>query len=104
MAVLRLSTADDAAPAVTRIREGTLRGVSVGYRVASWRESVESGHRIRTAVSWAVFEVSAVPVAADPAASLGARPWSPRTRPKLSSARTSSPRWLSRNAPMALTM
>ncbi|GLK54345.1 HK97 family phage prohead protease [Methylopila capsulata] len=66
VAVLRLSTADDAAPAVTRIREGVLRGVSVGYRVASWRESVESGQRVRTASAWAVFEVSAVPVPADP--------------------------------------
>ncbi|WP_245258598.1 prohead protease/major capsid protein fusion protein [Methylopila sp. M107] len=73
VAVLRLSTADDAAPAVTRIREGMLRGVSVGYRVASWRESVEGGQRIRTATSWAVFEVSAVPVAADPAASFRSR-------------------------------
>lgn len=73
VAVLRLSTADDAAPAVTRIREGVLRGVSVGYRVANWRESVEGGQRIRTAASWAVFEVSAVPVAADPAASFRSR-------------------------------
>ncbi|MFD1703360.1 HK97 family phage prohead protease [Methylopila henanensis] len=73
VAVLRLSTADDAAPAVTRIREGTLRGVSVGYPVANWRESVEGGQRIRTATSWAVFEVSAVPVAADPAASFRSR-------------------------------
>lgn len=77
VAVLRLSAADDAAPAVTRIREGTLRGVSVGYRVANWRESVEGGQRIRTATAWAVFEVSAVPIAADPAASFRSQAMEP---------------------------
>lgn len=69
LAVLRLSAADDVAPAIAKIREGILRGVSVGYRVARWAESVEGGQRTRTAAAWAIFECSAVPVAADPHAS-----------------------------------
>lgn len=68
VAVIRLSTADDAAPIVTRIREGTLRNTSIGYRSQRWVESTDpkTGERTRTAVAWVIFEVSAVPVGADP--------------------------------------
>ena len=69
VAVLRLSAAQDVAPAVAKIREGILRGVSVGYRVARWAESTINGARVRTAAAWAIFEVSAVPIGADPDAS-----------------------------------
>lgn len=70
VAVIRFTEATDAVPAITRILEGTLRGVSIGYRVQLWTEGkLNSGKRLRTAARWQIFEVSAVPVAADPAAS-----------------------------------
>lgn len=70
VATIRLSGADDAAPIISRIREGTLRGVSVGYRVSRWSESIDptTKSRVRTAAAWSIFEVSAVPVPADPGA------------------------------------
>ncbi|MGQ0565973.1 MAG: prohead protease/major capsid protein fusion protein [Gemmobacter sp.] len=67
VATLRLSGAADAAPITDRIREGTVRGVSIGYRVSKWAESIDPAtkSRIRTAVAWTIFEVSAVPIPAD---------------------------------------
>lgn len=69
---LRMSLAEDAQPAIQRIREGTLRGVSIGYRVTRWAESSEeiAGRktRVRTATRWSIHEASAVAVPADPAA------------------------------------
>lgn len=69
---LRLSLAEDAQPAIQRIREGTLRGVSIGYKVTQWAETTEeiAGRktRVRTAVAWSIHEASAVAVPADPAA------------------------------------
>lgn len=67
MASIRFSGAPDAAPIVHRIQEGTIRGVSVGYKVSKWAETQDpnSKTRIRTAAAWSIFEVSAVPVPAD---------------------------------------
>lgn len=67
VASIRLSGAADAAPVVERIREGTLKGVSVGYKVTRWSEGTDpqTKSRTRTATAWAIFEVSAVPVPAD---------------------------------------
>jgi HK97 family phage prohead protease len=67
VASIRLSGAADAAPVVERIREGTLKGVSVGYKVMRWSEGTDpqTKSRTRTAAEWAIFEVSAVPVPAD---------------------------------------
>jgi HK97 family phage prohead protease len=67
VATIRLSGATDAAPIVQRIREGTIRGVSIGYRVIRWTESTDPNTkaRIRTAAAWAISEVSAVPIPAD---------------------------------------
>lgn len=67
MAIIRLSGADDAQPIITRIREGTLKGVSVGYRVTKWIDSTDpiTKARVRTAAAWSIFEVSAVPIPAD---------------------------------------
>ncbi|MCC6517806.1 MAG: prohead protease/major capsid protein fusion protein [Tabrizicola sp.] len=67
VASIRLSGAADAVPVVQRIREGTLKGVSVGYKVSRWSEGTDpqSKSRTRTAAAWAIFEVSAVPVPAD---------------------------------------
>lgn len=70
VATIRLSQAEDAAPVVARIQEGTIRGVSVGYRVTRWDESTDptTKARVRTAAAWAIQEVSAVPIPADPGA------------------------------------
>ena len=67
VASIRLSGAADAAPVVERIREGILKGVSVGYKVTRWSEGTDpqTKSRTRTAAAWAIFEVSAVPVPAD---------------------------------------
>lgn len=65
---VRLSQAEDARPAVQRIREGVLRGLSIGYRVSKWAETTDpdTKARIRTAVAWSIHEASAVAVPADP--------------------------------------
>lgn len=70
VATIRLSGAADAAPIITRIQEGTLKGVSIGYRVTRWADSVDpiTKARVRTAAAWAISEVSAVPIPADPGA------------------------------------
>lgn len=70
VATIRLSAATDAAPIITRIQEGTLKGVSIGYRVTRWADSADpiTKARIRTAQAWAISEVSAVPIPADPGA------------------------------------
>lgn len=70
VATIRLSGAADAASIITRIQEGTLKGVSIGYRVTRWAESTDpvTKARVRTAAAWAISEVSAVPIPADPGA------------------------------------
>ena len=70
LSIIRLSSAADAESAVTRIIEGTLQGVSIGYRGSRWIETIDpvSKSRVRTAAAWQIFEVSAVPVPADPGA------------------------------------
>lgn len=70
VAIIRLSGAADAAPIITRIQEGTLKGVSIGYRVTRWADFIDpvTKARVRTAAAWAISEVSAVPIPADPGA------------------------------------
>ncbi|ANL47954.1 peptidase U35 phage prohead HK97 protein [Rhizobium phaseoli] len=68
IATIRLLQSDDVRPIVERIRQGVIRGVSVGYRVQRWADSLENKVRVRTAAAWSIFEVSAVPVPADPGA------------------------------------
>src|SRR5690606_9331041 len=67
-ATIRLLQSDDVLPIVERIRQGVIRGVSVGYRVQRWADTIENKVRVRTAAAWSIFEVSAVPVPADPGA------------------------------------
>lgn len=76
VATIRLSGAADAAPIITRIQEGTLKGVSIGYRVTRWEDSVDpvSKARVRTAAAWAISEVSAVPIPADSGATFRSNP------------------------------
>ncbi len=70
VATIRLLQSDDVKPIVERIRQGVIRGVSVGYRVQRWADSTspKDKARVRTAAAWSIFEVSAVPVPADPGA------------------------------------
>ncbi len=67
VATIQLSGAADAAPIVARIAEGTVRGVSIGYRVSKWEDEVDpiTKGRIRRAVAWSISEASAVPIGAD---------------------------------------
>lgn len=67
VATIKLSGAADAAPIVQRIAEGSLRSVSIGYRVAKWEDKIDpvTKARIRRATAWSISEVSAVPVGAD---------------------------------------
>lgn len=65
-AVLRLGAADDVEPILQRVKDGTLRHVSAGYRVLEWREGRdEQGQRTKTATRWRILEISLVPIPAD---------------------------------------
>lgn len=73
VATLSLSGADDVAPVLQRIADGTLRGVSIGYRVKGWRETFASGRRIRSPLAWELTEVTLTSNPADPSAKLRER-------------------------------
>lgn len=65
-ATLRLGLADDVEPIFQRVRDGTLRHVSAGYRVLEWREGRDDqGQRTKTATRWRILEVSLTPIPAD---------------------------------------
>lgn len=65
-AKVRLTGAADAQPAVQRILDGTVRSVSVGYRVNEYRIEKRDGQReIWRAVDWEPYEISAVAIPAD---------------------------------------
>ena len=66
LADLTFSTADDVAPVVQRVRDGTAPHLSIGYVVAEWSEAMEGGQRVKRAVRWTISEVSTVSVPADP--------------------------------------
>ncbi|MCO6385021.1 prohead protease/major capsid protein fusion protein [Oceanicola sp. 502str15] len=65
---IRRTSATDADPLWQRVADKTIRGVSIGYAVRKWRETTEGGMRVRTAVEWAIKEVSVVASPADPQA------------------------------------
>ncbi|MFD2138769.1 peptidase, partial [Ancylobacter oerskovii] len=69
-AIIKLSRRPDVETVVQDVRDGHLRGVSVGYAVAEWREGAEGGKRTKTATRWTPAELSIVPVAADPGATI----------------------------------
>ena len=65
VATLQFSKADDVTPLVERIADGTLQGVSIGYRISESRVSQSGGRRIGDRnVRWRLVEASIV---ADPA-------------------------------------
>lgn len=62
---IKLRSTDIARAILTDIAEGTLRGLSIGYRVTEWKDGREGRRRIRTAAKWEAIEVSIVPIPAD---------------------------------------
>ena len=66
-ATLQFSTAADVEPVWQRIADGTLRAVSVGYRVHRYepRPDPATGETVHRAVDWEPFEISVVPVPVD---------------------------------------
>jgi hypothetical protein len=69
-ATIRMSTRPRAEAVVQDILAGHIKGVSVGYRVDEWRDTIEGGQRVRIAVKWTPVELSLVAVGADPAATI----------------------------------
>lgn len=66
-ATLRFSVADDVLPIRQRVADGTLKHLSVGYRVLRWREGANTaGQRTKTAIKWQILEVTLTPIPADP--------------------------------------
>ncbi|WP_192898736.1 HK97 family phage prohead protease [Crenalkalicoccus roseus] len=85
-ATLQFSTAADVEPVWQRIADGTLRAVSVGYRVHRYepRPDAATGETVHRAVDWEPFEISVVPVPVDRDAAVRApttiaeqSPWGP---------------------------
>ncbi|MCA4907621.1 MAG: HK97 family phage prohead protease, partial [Roseomonas sp.] len=64
---LQFSSAVDVEPLWQRIADGTLRAVSIGYRVHRYdqRPDPASGEMIYRAVDWEPFEISIVPIPVD---------------------------------------
>ncbi len=74
---VRFSKREDVEPYWQDVRERILRNVSVGYRVHRFEEIAgkEGTLPIRTATDWEPFEISLVPMGADPGARVrGAQP------------------------------
>lgn len=65
---IRFRSNDAAKAVLADIGDGTLRGLSIGYTVAEWKDTRDGDRRIRTAIRWTPLEVSIVPVPADPGA------------------------------------
>jgi len=75
IATVKMSRRDDVDPIFQDIEDGILRNVSVGYRVHRFEEIglTDDGLRILNAVDWEPFEVSLVPIGADPGAQVRKR-------------------------------
>ncbi len=74
-ATLQFSSAADVEPVWQRIADGTLRAVSVGYRVHRYepRPDAATGTSIHRAVDWEPFEISIVPIPVDRDAAIRAQ-------------------------------
>lgn len=71
-ATLRFSSAADVEPIWQRIVDGSLRNISVGYRVFRYERVRDpaTGEMVHRAVDWEPFEISVVPVPVDRAATI----------------------------------
>lgn len=67
-ATLQISRAPDVEPIWHRLAEGTLRSVSVGYRVFKYDPIQVAGQTVHRAVDWEPYEISLVAVPVDAAA------------------------------------
>lgn len=70
IAQVQLSRADDVRPVIQRIADGTLRGVSIGYRVARWTGQGTGATRTKVAAVWTITEVTLTTNPADKAATI----------------------------------
>ncbi|EAR49947.1 hypothetical protein OG2516_17458 [Oceanicola granulosus HTCC2516] len=70
LALLELTSAEDAAPIVQRIADGTVSGVSIGYRVTGWTEKFSPRGRTKSPTGWRITEVTLTSNPADPTARL----------------------------------
>lgn len=68
VAKIQISRAPDVEPIWRRLEEGTLRNVSVGYRVFRYEPIQADGQTIHRAVDWEPYEISLVAVPVDAAA------------------------------------
>ena len=74
IALVRISERADVEPIWRDIQAGHIRAVSIGYQVHRFDISKPDGQReLWRAVDWTPFEISAVPVGADPAAGFRAK-------------------------------
>jgi hypothetical protein len=74
VAQVRISERADVEPIWRDIQAGHIRAVSIGYQVHRFDISKpDSGRELWRAVDWTPFEISAVPVGADPAAGFRAK-------------------------------
>jgi hypothetical protein len=80
-ATLQFSAREDVEPIWQDVRAGIVRNVSVGYRVHKFEETTARDGKIpvRTATDWEPFEISMVPMGADPRARV--RGGAPETNP-----------------------
>ena len=72
VATLQFSAAADVEPVWQRIADGTLRAVSVGYRVYRYEQQSDpaTSEIVHRAVDWEPFEISVVPIPVDTDASV----------------------------------
>jgi hypothetical protein len=71
IATLQFSSAADVEPLWQRIADGTLRSVSVGYRVHRYEPIADPiAGTVHRAVDWEPYEISVVPLPVDPAAAV----------------------------------
>ncbi|KAB2542304.1 hypothetical protein AL035_08065 [Salipiger aestuarii] len=70
VAEIEITSADDAAPIRQRVEDGTVSGVSIGYRVTGWTERNTPQGRVKSPTGWRLTEVTLTSNPADPAARL----------------------------------
>ena len=71
IATLQFSSATDVEPLWQRIADGTLRSISVGYRVHRYEPIPDPiAGTVHRAVDWEPYEISVVPLPVDPAAAV----------------------------------
>lgn len=70
VAEIEITSADDAAPIRQRVEDGTVSGVSIGYRVSGWTERNTPQGRVKSPTAWRLTEVTLTSTPADPSARL----------------------------------